>query len=331
MHQGSIARITTLSTLLLAGAVGGQARASVSPYTDEPITIGIAIGLGTGIAVTLAYDQATANFLSTAVAFAKPQPDADVAWYLGRGEAWASDYDSAANNMPNSWASGSAEVNWILPDTLRPNRGSYGAFHNVVRTFKNGSLRNAQTGGQANPNDGVNKVNVDINGFATNSGRMKISVTGGAGGGNDGPGSLTAVYAMGAEFSEVSNMWLPWLPNASGLDAPVADYYASGNGGAPSISDIAAAAAQSGCLNCSSMLVDALNGATSVTGSQVTVGDVHLVCDLTGSGADTVYSSALSWWQSVQAEASADAIIPTPGAAALLTLAGACVAYPRRR
>lgn len=332
MHQVSLARVATISSLLLAGAIGGQARAGVNHSTDEPVTIAIAVGLGTGLAIALVYDQSTANFLSTAFGYAKPQPDADVGWYLGRGQAYADDYDPRANNRPQSRGEASAAVNWILPDSLDPKLRSYGAYHNVSRTFKNGSLRNAQSGGQPDPNDGVNRVNVDINGFSTNSGRMRISVTGGTGGAQDGPGSLNAVYKLGAEFNELSNLWIPWTPSMSGdLDPAVAGYYSASNGGAPSIASIAAAASASTTLDFSSMLASMLNGVTTVNGSQMSVGSVSLVFDLEGSPIDDVYSASANWWQSVQAEAAADAVIPTPGAVVLLTLAGMCAAYPRRR
>lgn len=324
-----------LPVLALAAALAGHAaHAGVIPAgatTDEPVTIAIAVGLGTGLAVTLIYDQSTANFLSTAFGFAKPQPDADVGWYLGRGTALAVDYDSRTATRPESVGSCSAAVNWILPDSLDPKLTSRGAYHNVVRTFKNGSLRNAQSGGQPDPNDGVNKVNVDINGFTTNSGNMRISVTGGAAGANDGPGSsLGAIYKLGAAFDEVSNLWIPWLPTMAGLDAEVASYYNQANFGEPSIAQIAQAAEASSCLDFSEMLVSALNGATLVTGSQVAVGSVSLSLDI-GGAFDTVHDPSVNWWQSVQAEAAADAVIPTPGAAALLALASACLAFPRRR
>lgn len=319
---------------LVAALTGPVAHAGVIPAgatTDEPVTIAIAVGLGTGLAVALVYDQSTANFLSTAFGYAKPQPDADVGWYLGRGTALAVDYDSRTATRPESVGSCSAAVNWILPDSLDPKLTSRGAYHNVVRTFKNGSLRNAQSGGQPDPNDGVNKVSVDINGFTTNSGNMRISVTGGAAGANDGPGSaLGAIYKLGAEFDEASSLWVPWLPTMSGLDAEVASYYNQGNFGEPSIAQIAQAAEASSCLDFSSMLVSALNSATLVTGSQVAVGSLSLSLNI-GGAFDTGHDPSLSWWQSVQAEAAADAVIPTPGAAALLALAGACVGFRRRR
>lgn len=338
MKNGTIIARHSLASLLVAGAALGAAapaRAGIMPPgagTDEPVTIAIAVGLGTGLAVALVYDQSTANFLSTAFGYAKPQPDADVGWYLGRGQAYAYDFDTPANNRPASRGEASASVNWILPDSLDPRIGSYGAYHNVARTFKNGSLRNAQSGGQPDPNDGVNRVNVDINGFTSNSGHMRISVTGGTGGGQDGPGSLNAVYKLGAEFNEVSNLWVPWTPSMSGdLDPGVAGYYGASNGGAPSIASVADAASSSSCLDFSSMLASMLNGVTTVNGSQMYVGSVSLTCNLEGSPVDDVHSATAPWWQSVQAEAAVDAVIPTPGAAALLALAGMCAAYPRRR
>ncbi len=320
---------------LVAALAAPGAHAGIMPpgsTTDEPVTIAIAVGLGTGLAVALVYDQSTANFLSTAFGYAKPQPDADVGWYLGRGTALAVDFDSRTATRPESVGSCSAAVNWILPDSLDPKLTSRGAYHNVVRTFKNGSLRNAQSGGQPDPNDGVNKVSVDINGFTTNSGHMRISVTGGAAGANDGPGSasLNAIYKLGAEYDEVSSLWIPWLPTMSGLDAEVASYYNQGNFGEPSIAQIAQAADASSCLDFSAMLVSALNGATLVTGSQVSVGSLSLSLDI-GGAFDTGHDPSVNWWQSVQAEAAADAVIPTPGAAALLALASACLVFPRRR
>lgn len=347
MHTPSAHRRTVTLTptalaraALLAAAIASApqpACASVIPGgagTDEPVTIAIAVGLGTGLAVTLVYDQATANFLSTAFGYAKPQPDAEVGWYLGRGTALAVDWDYRTATMPESVGSCSAAVNWILPDSLDPKLTSRGAYHNVVRTYKNGSLRNAQSGGQPDPDDGVNRVNIDINGFTTNSGRMRISVTGGTGGGTDGPGSsaLSAVYKLGAEFDELSNQWVAWTPEVSGsLDPAVAGYYAASNGGEPSIASIADSASAPSCLDFSSLLVAALNSATMVSGSQLSVGAVSIACDLGAASFDTSVSPTVNWWQSVQAEAAADAVIPTPGSLSLVGLGAACLAVRRRR
>lgn len=223
----------------------------------EPVTTTtIAIAIGTSLLATLVYDQFTANYVAFSFGYARPDPDATIAWGLGRGEqALATDVDWDGVR----WHTGQASttVGWIW-DTLDPKSLSEGNYYNVSRTYKNGVMKDQATGGAPPLGDQGIQIRIDINNLPVGTTKRRISVTGGQ------AGSFNAIVNGGVAYNPSTDTWQPWQPPTSGgPDSTVASAYASENAeyDVPNVHTLAYEAAIDGAIDVSSALASAINGA----------------------------------------------------------------------
>lgn len=115
-----------------------------SPRVDaEPATATVfLIGVLAGTVVRLVWDEAKADYLAIAFGYATPEPDAQLAWQIGRlNPAVATDLDGG-DNLGQAYAEAS-----ILWDYYDPIAESKGLYYNFARIYKNGQLSKSDVGG----------------------------------------------------------------------------------------------------------------------------------------------------------------------------------------
>jgi hypothetical protein len=205
LHARALIILSCSSLLCLGPWAARRAR-------SEPITIGIAVGLGTSLAVAIAYDQFTANYLAISLGYATPEPDADLVWKLGRGE-WALATD-ADLGPPLSIGQASTEVGYIW-DTLDPIAQSKGNYFNASRTYKNGALKDAETGGNPPaPGAQATEIKIDVSNLPLQD-RVTIDMHTGK------KGSYDSLMGGGARYE--GGQWVRW-DSRSETDPTMAAY-----------------------------------------------------------------------------------------------------------
>ena len=182
----------------------------------EPITVGIAIGLGTGAVVSIAYDQITANYLEVAFAYATPFRDAFLDYNIGRGTAEATDNEVVGGFVHHGHAKATVGYIW---DSLDAKLDSKGSYFNFARTYKNGSLKDQETEGKLPPG-AAQKVQYDVNNMPLRN-KVRIDMHTGK------IGSFSSLVGGGAIF--IDDHWERWNPLTDSSIPPTAIDYLWGS------------------------------------------------------------------------------------------------------